>query len=101
MKTIRFISTLLLLMWCLIGFPLLMTSCTDSDSGHQKSRKSEVVFTLRYKVGDIVYLKPDSVRGVIEELNHCGCGKHTYQLYYLNKYGDKITENDFKDELIY
>ena len=108
MKTIRFISTLVLLTWCLIGFPLLMASCiSDNDNGHQQSRKSKVVLTFKYNVGDVVYLKPDSVRAVIEELNIHGnklCGCHdgpTYGLYYFNKNGDKITEQAFKEELIY
>ena len=101
MKTIRFIATLLLLSWCLVGFPLLMASCVSNHSTeYEKPRKTEVV-TLRFKIGDIVYLKPDSVRAVIENVNHCGCGKHSYQLYYFNKNGDKITEGEFKDELIY
>jgi len=82
----------------IILFFALITSCVSNhDTNYQK--KSEI--PLRYKVGDIVYLKPDSVRAVIEDLNKCTCGAYSYKLYYFNKNGEKITENGFKDALIY
>ena len=106
MKTIRFIATLILLLWCFVGFPLAMAGCkarTDS-----RRTETEVILTYKHKIGDIVYLKPDSVRAVIEGLTDTnenllinrGDVYPVYELYYFMKDGTKVTEK-FREELIY
>ncbi len=107
MKTIKTIATVLLLSWCIIGFPLAMVSCTsDRDTRHTETKKSKPELVFKHNVGDVVYLKPDSVKAVIEELNTrrraCNCNDGpTYRLYWFNKNGDKQVEYEFKEELIY
>jgi uncharacterized protein YodC (DUF2158 family) len=65
-----------------------------------------VAIQSRFKIGDVVYLKPDSIKAVIEDVSKCGCFGNTsrsyvYRLYYFNRNGEKHTETEFDEALIY
>ena len=56
----------------LIIFVFLLTSCSCTTR-ENTGRKENTGIQPRFKVGDVVYLKPDSIKAVIEEVNKCGC----------------------------
>ena len=70
-----FILSRALVIWA-IGIALLvliasMCSCT-SKSGHLESyipNSNSFTMTYKYKIGDVVYLKPDSTKGLITKIN--------------------------------
>ena len=77
----------------LIIFVFLLTSCSCTTR-ENTGRKENTGIQPRFKVGDVVYLKPDSIKAVIEEVNKCGClGKrpveYEYRLYYYSRNGEK------------
>jgi hypothetical protein len=94
---IRFFS-LILLMWCLIGFPILMgiTSCQPHSNNISRYDKYKTV--AKYKKGDIVYLKPDSIKVVVS--GQCSCSKIEYNVYYFDKNKHKVILS-VDEELIY
>lgn len=44
---------------------------------------------FKYKVGDVVYLKPDSTKAVIDDINP---NSGSYSLYYFDKLGQQHYE---------
>lgn len=59
-------------------------------------RPSEQVSRMKHKEGDIVYMKPDSTKAVIEYV-----GEDTYTLAYMDKYGKRQYVNFISDSELY
>ncbi len=90
-----------------------LTSCAQNiDKRGQNSRdNTEVLVKHKYKIGDIVYLKPDSIKVVIEELTATSDdlfsnvapqdARPTYSLYYFRQDGLKVFERKVDEALIY
>jgi hypothetical protein len=92
---------------------ILLGSCTSrniDDRGQRSNDDSEILVKHKYKIGDIVYLKPDSLKAVIEELTDSnsqllikssGEVRPTYSLYYFRPDGMKNIERSVDEALIY
>jgi hypothetical protein len=67
------------------------TSCKKSNNNRYErdryNRKVEVA--PKYQKGDIVYLKPDSLKVVI--FDQCPCSKTEYDVYWFDKNSEKHT----------
>jgi hypothetical protein len=104
MKTTKFLALLL--------FVILLGSCSRNidNRGQRSNDDSDVLVKHKYKIGDIVYLKPDSLKAVIEELTDSnsqllikssGEVRPTYSLYYFRPDGMKNIERSVDEALIY
>jgi hypothetical protein len=107
MKTSKFLALLL----CVI----LLNSCTSRNidkRGQNSSDYTESSVKHKYKIGDIVYLKPDSVKAVVEELTDSNTGvlfsdkkgdelRPTYSVSNFRPDGMKNIERGLDEALIY
>lgn len=68
---------------------LILQSCGE--------RKNEAPKKFKYKVGDVVYLKPDSIKATVMELYNQPNSKYSYMV---KRYSDDAEEyvNDFVTE---
>ena len=87
----------LILYYGIIILSISIGSCKNSndDFNHKKVKIPD-----RYKKGQIVYLKPDSVKVVVVSRSTCGCDNRAYSVYYFNKEQDKVNLT-VDEELIY
>jgi hypothetical protein len=75
----------------------MIVSCRQHPSGHyNSSRKQEL--PDKYKKGDIVYLKPDSLEVVI--IAKCPCEKRKYTVSYNDKDRHEV-KREVEEELIF
>ena len=63
------------------------SSCKKTPNNRYEQYKIEA--PAKYKKGDIVYLKPDSLKVVI--FNQCPCSKTEYDVYWFDKNQEKRT----------
>ena len=81
----------------LVLFMTMIISCRQHTSGHyDSSRKQEL--PDKYKKGDIVYLKPDSLEVVI--IGKCPCEKRKYTILYRDKDLHEV-KREVEEELIF
>jgi hypothetical protein len=79
----------------IIMFFLVIAVAKSGVSSYEKSqRHQKIEYVPKFKEGDIVYLKPDSLKVVIE--GFCPCSKNKYDVYYFdtNKQKIKFTTTD-------
>ena len=75
--------------------PIIIGSCKSNDDQY---RRRPVEPRSRFIKGDVVYLKPDSLKAVVRAI--CPCEKQSYTVYYFKPDGNKI-QMDVDEELIY
>lgn len=66
-----------------------LNSCKKAHGAEYKtpkSHKSEI--TMKYKKGDVIFLKPDSLKVVVE--GYCPCSKNKYDVYYFDKEDHRV-----------
>ena len=83
MKKISFV----ILLFTVVSF----MSCSRSPNPSHPVPKRKIEAIARYKPGDVVYLKPDSIKAVIVRKNKCGCDVTEYLVDYYDKTQDHHT----------
>ena len=78
------IVVMILLIWVVVR-------CAD-----QIPRPSEQVSRMKHKQGDVVYMKPDSTKAVIDYV-----GEDTYTIAYMDKFGKRQYESFVEDSELY
>lgn len=56
--------------------------CTDETKQREETKKEIYKRNVKYKAGDIIYLKPDSARAVVEYIYYRGYGLDTTFIEY-------------------
>ena len=74
-------------------FVFMITSCAQDHNGHKRPDPPD-----KYKKGDIVYLKPDSLEVVI--VDKCPCEKRKYTILYRDKDLHEV-KREVEEELIF
>lgn len=67
-----------------------LNSCKKAHGVEDRSKakhKTEVI-SMKYKKGDVIYLKPDSLKVVVN--GYCPCSKNKYDVYYFDAEDHKI-----------
>lgn len=88
-KKMKFIKIIVICVIMLFVFSECKQPNHKSDAYYVGTsiRKSEKIEEIkRFKKGDIVYLKPDSIKVVIENVSNCNCG---YDVYWFDKQNHK------------
>ena len=75
----------------------MVISCSHQPDRHKKSVRTQEL-PPRFKKGDVVYLKPDSLKVVIRGM--CPCEKHKYTILYHDKDLHEVIK-DVEEELIF
>ena len=91
----KYFGILVLLM--IIIFTVIMISCRQQPDRHRKSTSAQEL-PPRFKKGDVVYLKPDSLKVVIRGM--CPCEKRKYTILYHDKDLHEVIK-DVEEELIF
>jgi len=76
---------------------LMVISCSHQPDRHKKSVRTQEL-PDKYKKGDIVYLKPDSLEVVI--VDKCPCEKRKYTILYRDKDLHEV-KREVEEELIF
>lgn len=75
----------------LIFMVVSFISCSREPNNGRSTPKRKIEAIARYKPGDVVYLKPDSIKAVIVRKNKCGCDVTEYLVDYYDKAQDHHT----------
>jgi hypothetical protein len=68
-----------------------LISCKPSvNTYNQRSGSHKETPVAKFKAGQTVYLKPDSIKSTVVEVHDCGCrtNRFAYEVRYFNNYGD-------------
>jgi len=77
---------------------LMIVSCRQHPRGGVNTSHYKQELPPKFKKGDVVYLKPDSLKVVIRGM--CPCEKHKYTILYHDKDLHEVIK-DVEEELIF